>query len=464
MLTITVIVGTVVFPSYTTYDATYSLLWGREILHGEMPSFANYRAPTEHPLGLVFGMFFALFGRAGDRLMLLATLGSFIVMVMGLYRLGREAFTKLVGVVAAIIICTRFDFPFLAARGYIDIPYLALLLWAASMESARTRRGTPVLVLLTLAGLLRPEAWILAGLYWLWLFPALSWGERIRTALIVASAPIIWSGVDYIVTGDPLFSQNHTTTVSEELGRQKGIAEIPAQTLLFMTQLVKLPVVVAGVIGTVLACVLAPRRSRVPLALLVIGLATFLLLSVGGFSVINRYLLLPAVLLMLFAAFTAGGFTILVPGRMRTIWASAAALGVLFVVVWTVLRVDLTQLTSELRYRGTSVEALTSLLDEPAVRAGAKCGPVLTSNHRMIPSVRWIMDLPADQVIARSDVEAASKVKYGLVLLAAGRAAFLRGGLDPEHPTAADALRNLPPVGYQPIASNDLYSVYGRCR
>ena len=82
----------------------------------------------------------------------------------------------------------------------------------------------------------------------------------------------------------------------------------------------------------------------------------------------------------------------------------------------------------------------------------------------MIPSVRWIMDLPADQVIARSDVEAASKVKYGLVLLAAGRAAFLRGGLDPEHPTAADALRNLPPVGYQPIASNDLYSVYGRCR
>jgi len=463
LLTAIVAVGTITFPSYTSYDATYSLLWGRELLHGDLPSFGAYRAPTEHPLGLVFGAFFALFGRAGDRLMLLATLGSFIVMVAGLYRLGREAFTKLVGVAAAVVICTRFDFPFLAARGYIDIPYLALLLWAASMESAKTRRGTPVLVLLTLAGLLRPEAWIIAGLYWLWLFPALSWRERFTSALIVASAPLIWIATDYIVTGDPLFSQNHTTTVSEELGRQKGIAEIPNQTLLFMEQLLKLPVLIVGVIGAILAAVMAPRRSRVPLALLVIGLGTFLLLSLGGFSVINRYLLLPVVILMLFAAFSAAGFTLLKKGGLRTGWATASGIGIVFIIVWTVLRVDVGRLVSELRFRGDSVPALTSLLDRPDVRAAAKCGPVLTSNHRLIPSVRWIMDLPADRVFARSDLASSAKVENGIVLLAAGRSVFLRGGLDPEHPTAEDALRNLPPDGYQPIASNELYAVYGRC-
>jgi len=463
LLTAIVAIGTITFPSYTSYDATYSLLWGRELLHGDLPSFGAYRAPTEHPLGLVFGAFFALFGRAGDRLMLLATLGSFIVMVAGLYRLGREAFTKLVGVAAAVVICTRFDFPFLAARGYIDIPYLALLLWAASMESAKTRRGTPVLVLLTLAGLLRPEAWIIAGLYWLWLFPALSWRERFTSALIVASAPLIWIATDYIVTGDPLFSQNHTTTVSEELGRQKGIAEIPNQTLLFMEQLLKLPVLIVGVIGAILAALMAPRRSRVPLALLVIGLGTFLLLSLGGFSVINRYLLLPVVVLMLFAAFSAAGFTLLKKGGLRTGWATASGLGIVFIIVWTVLRVDVGRLVSELRFRGDSVPALTSLLDRPEVRAAAKCGPVLTSNHRLIPSVRWIMDLPADRVFARSDLASSAKVKNGIVLLAAGRSVFLRGGLDPEHPTADDALRNLPPDGYQPIASNELYAVYGRC-
>jgi hypothetical protein len=41
---------------------------------------------------------------------------------------------------------------------------------------------------------------------------------------------------------------------------------------------------------------------------------------------------------------------------------------------------------------------------------------------------------------------------------------LLRGGLDHDDPTAADTLRNLPPVGYRPIASNELYSVYARCR
>ena len=224
-----------------------------------------------------------------------------------------------------------------------------------------------------------------------------------------------------------------------------------------------LPVLIVGVIGAILAALMAPRRSRVPLALLVIGLGTFLLLSLGGFSVINRYLLLPVVALMLFAAFSASGFTLLKKGGLRTGWATASGLGIVFIIVWTVLRVDVGRLVSELRFCGDSVPALTSLLDRPEVRATAKFGPVLTSNHRLVPSVRWIMDLPADRVFARSDLASSAKVKNGIVLLAAGRSVFLRGGLDPEHPTSEDALRNLPPDGYQPIASNELYAVYGRC-
>ena len=70
-----------------------------------------------------------------------------------------------------MILCTRFDFPFLAARGYMDIPYLAIVIWAAVLEAERPRRGVPVLLLLRAAGLLRPEAWVLSGFYWLWLFP-----------------------------------------------------------------------------------------------------------------------------------------------------------------------------------------------------------------------------------------------------------------------------------------------------
>ncbi len=64
---------------------------------------------------------------------------------------------------------TRFDFPYLAVRAYIDIPFMALVLWAAVLEYERPRRGGVVWLLLAAAGLLRPEAWALLGLYWLWM-------------------------------------------------------------------------------------------------------------------------------------------------------------------------------------------------------------------------------------------------------------------------------------------------------
>ena len=93
-----------------------------------------------------------------------------------MYRLGKATFGWVVGLVAALLLLSRLDFPFLAARGYIDIPYLALILWAAALEAQRPRRGGAVWVLLTLAGLLRPEAWLLAGVYGLWI----AWGKPLR--------------------------------------------------------------------------------------------------------------------------------------------------------------------------------------------------------------------------------------------------------------------------------------------
>jgi hypothetical protein len=39
-----------------------------------------------------------------------------------MYRLARASFTTVVGLIAGALLCTRFDFPFLAARAYIDIP------------------------------------------------------------------------------------------------------------------------------------------------------------------------------------------------------------------------------------------------------------------------------------------------------------------------------------------------------
>ena len=151
LLALATLVGFFVYPTYPNYDSLYSLIWGRELLHGELPSFVVYRAPTEHPLALAFGGLLSLLGTGGDRLMVGATLASFVALAAGLYRLAAATFTPLIGVLAAALLCTRFDFAFLAARGYIDIPYLAFVVWAAALEAGERRRGTPVFVLLTLA-------------------------------------------------------------------------------------------------------------------------------------------------------------------------------------------------------------------------------------------------------------------------------------------------------------------------
>ena len=104
---------------------------------------------------------------SGDRL--------WVAMILGLVPgAGRRASTgsagsprrRWSGAIAAVLLLTRFDYPFLAARGYVDIPYMALVVWAATLEATRPRRGVPVLILLALAGMLRPEAWFLAAMYW----------------------------------------------------------------------------------------------------------------------------------------------------------------------------------------------------------------------------------------------------------------------------------------------------------
>ncbi|CAB4926105.1 unannotated protein [freshwater metagenome] len=458
-----VIAGTVVYPTYSNYDTTYSLLWGRELLQGDTPSFEAYRAPTQHPLAVLVGAVFSLFGYLGDRLFVLLMLAAFVVLVMGLYRLGRSAFTTLVGLIAAVIVCTRFDFPFLAARGYIDVPFLALVIWAAVLEVERPRRGRPVLWLLMLAGLLRPEAWVLSGIYWLWLLPRRTWRERLGDALIVASAPLIWAGLDYGVTGDPLYSQNHTSGLAEELGRSKGVGEVPHAMVTFMRALVKLPVAIAGIAGIGIAAVLAPSRLRVPLALILAGLLTFVMVGAAGLSVISRYLLAPSLMVMVFAAVAIGGWTMLAPSRLRTGWMVVAGLAVVFAVTWTALRVNVSQLTTELRQRGDARVGLKHLLDQDQVKAALACGPVLTPNHRLIGDVRWIMDLPEGKVIARSDTGSAAGIDYGLAIVPAWRARVLRQGFDLTNVTVADTLAAAPPPGWKRIGVSEFYAAYARC-
>jgi hypothetical protein len=409
-------------------------------------------------------MVLSIVGDPADRIMVGATLASFVVLAAGLYRLAAASFGTLVGLAAAALLCTRFDFPFLAARAYIDIPYLAFVVWAAALEAERPRRGTVVFVLLACAGLMRPEAWLLSGLYWLWCIVPASWPQRIRYSVLTGLPPVIWTALDWWATGDPKFSLTHTSGLAEELGRTSGgLSAVPSTTVKFLKNLDKVPVFYAGILGVVIAVLLTPRRARMPLALLVIGLGTFVLVGLAGLSVIDRYLLVPSLLVMVFAGVALGGWTMLRSGRARTVWAVGSVALIIYGVAFTATRVNFSTFTNELTFRGDSHASLRTLLNDPKVRAGLRCGPVSTPNHKLIPDTRWLLDAPASKVIARSDAHERSRIDRGVAIYAVSRLSLLRSGFTVGDESTQDTFNSIPMPGFTRVAFTSYYSAYVRC-
>jgi hypothetical protein len=479
LLCLGALAGFLVYPTYPNYDSYYSMLWGRELLDGQLPVFETYRAPTPHPAATAVGALIAPLGHGAERVWIALCVLSFVALVAGVYRLGREAFTPLVGLVAAALVVSRFDFPFYAARGYIDIAYMAFVVWAAVVEARGPRqRPVAVLVLLGIAGLLRPEAWLMAGLYWLWVaWPARRDLRRVALyAALAAIGPFTWAFTDFLVTGDPLYSLTYTSGFAEELGRAKGAEGVPAAIWTFLVKLDKFPVLLGGIAGLGLAALLVPRRMVMPLVLLVVGIGTFALVGIGGFSVIDRYLLVTSMMVMVFCAVALAGWTMLERGsRLRRAWAVAALLLVAYGAVFTATRVNLSRLDNELAFRGDAHAALHDVLADPAVQRGLACGPVNVPNHKLIPDVRWIEDLPDRQVLARSEAlydgpdaarrRAAREVGRriaagGVSIIPHQRAALFRQALVEE---SDDPVTVLPLPGYERRAVSTYYAAYVRC-
>jgi hypothetical protein len=452
-------VGFLAFPTYPNYDSYYSLLWGREVLDLATPAFEGFRIPTEHPLAIAVGAVLALFGQVGDRLFVGLILASYLWLVWGVYRLARISFTAVVGGIAVLLLLTRFDFTFLAARGYIDIPYMALVVWAAVLEAGRPRRGVPVLLLLAAAGLLRPEGWVLAGLYWLWLLPRATWRRRAQYAALAAIGPVVWCGVDLAVTGNPLYSLLYTSGSAEDLGRSQPLSQLPSTLPQFFGLLLKVPVELLAIAGLVFAAIAVPRRMAMPFVLFAGGLATFVLIGAAGASVIERYLAVAAVALIVFAGVALGGWTMLTPSPVRRVWAIAAIAFVIGGVAFTATRLDLGYFDNELSFRGAAHRDLATVLASAPVRRGLRCGPLTVPNHKLVPDSRWIAGLPADRVIARADPKAPRPGRGVAIVVTSRFAIFKHAWTSPTD----DPRIQLPPPGFERAVTTRFYAAYVHC-
>src|SRR5437763_7505275 len=306
--------------AFLNYDTFYALLWGDDLVHGRSPQYEVPFAPTPHPLATLVGAGASLFGDAGEGVMLGLVLFAIGWLIVGIHRLGTESFAWPVGLLGAAIFATRVPPLNYGIRGYVDLPAIALIVWAAVLEARRPRRGWPVLLLLALAGLLRPEAWLFIAVYWLWLFPSRDWPARVRLGALALAAPAIWLVSDLLVTGDALWSLHGTHDLAGQLKRPTGIENVPRLMPRRLGEIVRLPELIASVIGFAAALVWMRRRALVPAAVLVLNAVAYAILGLVGLSLLGRYLFLAGAMLSLFAAVAVLGRTAVGPGRLRRWW------------------------------------------------------------------------------------------------------------------------------------------------
>jgi hypothetical protein len=466
------LIGYFAYPTYPTYDSFYALLWGRDLLHLHLPDFHVYRGPTEHPLAIFFGAFCSLFGQGGARLMVLGSIASFVALVAGSYRLGRVCFGPVVGVAAALLVLSRFFVENLAAQGYLDITYLALIMWAVVLEVQRPRRGTPVFLLLAAAGLLRPDAWVVSGVYWLWCSWPADGRTRVRYLLLAAIAPLVWVSMDAIVTGNPLYSLSATAGLAAELERTQGFTAVLGSVWNYGVRIDKLPVLIGGLIGVPLAVWLAPRRTAAPLAMLAVLLGVYVLEGAMGASVVDRYLLGVATMLLPFCAVTIAGWSMLQRGSpMRIAWIAGAAALLVFGVASAASTLSLSSLRTTLAYHADFHEGLASALSAAPVKASLRrCPLVSLPDNKLIPDARWILDTTGQHnIVARSQARADAlqhrhaledRIRAGSVAVyPLGAAVFVEAIVD----VGDDPHDQVPLPGFRRVYTSRYYAVYTNC-
>lgn len=451
-LLVLALIAALLVRTYPNYDSYYHLVWGRELLDGVKPGFETYAAPTEHPLFLAVCAVLGLFGEGADRVLVVLCVLSLVALAWATFRVGDAVFGPWPGLAAAVFVGSSFALLLYAARAYVDVPFLALVLWAAALETRHRRRGVPVMALLAIAGLLRPEAWVLAGLYWLWC----GW-RRWDLLLLAAVGPLGWAAVDLWVTGDPLFSLHATSDLADELNRNRGVGEVPRAFVSFVTDTARPPVAIAGLAGAVLAWRLRPSRGLyVPLALFGAGLVTFLATGLAGLSVLPRYLTVPVIAVCLAAGYGVLGFTTLPAGALRRAWARAAIVAAVVGIVFVVIKAPVVgRLVGELRFIAASHDDLAAILDAPAVARDRRCGPVTFPTYRLVPDTRWMLDRSGRDVGPRSVLRA----RRGVEIVVVGDKEIKRFG----RAEGISRTTNRPDPGFTEIERNRRFVAYAAC-
>jgi len=487
------------FPlGFPNYDTIYALEWGRELAQGMRPDYGAALPPTPHPLADLFGMATAPLGDGAiDVTVALAYVALGLVAYL-VYRLGSLWFDRPIGALAALIVMTRAPYLSNGLRAYVDLPYIALCLGALVIETRRQQepkkdglgREWMVLALLTLAGLLRPEAWLfsIAYLAYLMLDPGRASREEavgvpseradtqnaglIRPAFVRAggtptasaalvlmalSGPLLWTLFDWITAGSPVHSFTGTRETVETLERQTGPVDLVLYGPRRLGEVLQWPGMVGAAGGIILGLAFLRRRSFVGVAAAALALAAFAVLGSAGLAIIPRYTMLAAAVLAVFCALALLGWRLLEQGHpWRRGWQAFAAVVLLLFAVWGPNQYDLlSRVDTDLTNQGRIEADLEDLAGSGAFRP--LCLPISVPNHRAVPRLAFALEVQPSSIVSSTQQR---QPRSGYFLAPAGDFVVRNFILDPNDPARPDV--PVPP-GFRRVAANKSWLLYRRC-
>jgi hypothetical protein len=436
-------------PSYLGYDSAWALVWGADVAGGNLPNYEADFAPTPHPLANLVAVPLSLLGDGGGSALGWLTFAGFGALVAGAWALGAEIGGIAGGALAALLVATRSDLGREAAFGSVDLPFLALVVWALFAAVRRGPGSALPLALLIPAGLLRPEAWGLSLAAWLW--AAVAREERLGRLLgLAVAAPVLWLACDLVVTGDPLHSLHGTRDLAAALERPRGIGTAFTTLDDGLRDLIGTLPLLAGIAGAAVAIVLRRPAAVAAGAVVVLGVAGYVVLGAAGLPVLFRYLLAPATLLLVLAG---GGIGAAIGVHRPAGWAAAAGIAVLLAASVPATARDLSRARDFTHLRADvhdDLRAVTSSADFQS--AADACERILVPGFRVRPFV--LLDTGRD-----AEVGNLPDGRNGLLLTYADDVSEIVFNLG----ARGEVGRQAAPVGAQRIAANLSWEAYRVC-
>ena len=496
---------------FANYDTLYALAWGGQLSRAHTPAYDVAIAPTPHPLLELLGVVLSPLAPHTIENVTVA-LGFLALSACGwvVYSLGAQWFGRAAGALAALILLTRVPVLSYGVRAYVDVPYMLLVLSALLVES-RSRSahhrpaGAPVLALLALAGLLRPEAWAFSGLYLLYVIGctpawlrarisrardarrsgalvseagsdadaeadadadadadveaapqlALPRPQIIRLALLAAAAPLVWVLSDLLITGDPLWSLTNTRHTAATLDRVTGIANVPQYIPRRIGEILRPAVLAGAALGGVFSLLWLRRRALLGAGAGLLAVVVFAAFAAVGLPINTRYAFLAAAILCIFCGAGAFGWTQLPPrDPRRRWWMSAGALVLLALLASAPSQYRSAHRELDKLARQQSIEGdLIALVNQHAITL--RCGPVGVPNHAPVPLLALYLKTSPANVLSPE----AGHISRGVYVDPANVEVEKDYVLDPRDPVERSAI----PPGFLEVHANRSWLIFQRC-